>query len=319
MAPPSCSSAGSPAPSYEEEAASPSLSTPSWTPQQDKLFELALAAHDLGAQNCWDSIAAAVPGHTVVSVKAHFDTLLEDIQAIEAGLIALPLYPKPHFPSEHALGTPLAPPPSDVPRSKKDTASSNGTANGRALLSKAADLERRKGVPWTEEEHKNFLLGLAKFGKGDWRSISRNFVRTRTPTQVASHAQKYFIRLTSIKKDRRRSSIHDITSVNGDAVQPCQGPITGQGVQGHPPSNPPGSFTESSHFGEAVGQPISGIMGSTVGTPVMMPPASFTGPFVSRGPLPRPMVPGAPVGVMPVPYPLAQSMPPTASQQVGSI
>ena len=29
-----------------------------------------------------------------------------------------------------------------------------------------------------------FLLGLSKFGKGDWRSISRNFVVSRTPTQV---------------------------------------------------------------------------------------------------------------------------------------
>ena len=28
-------------------------------------------------------------------------------------------------------------------------------------------------------------MGLAKFGKGDWRSISRNFVMTRTPTQAS--------------------------------------------------------------------------------------------------------------------------------------
>ena len=48
----------------------------------------------------------------------------------------------------------------------------------------AADQERRKGIPWTEEEHRLFLLGLAKFGKGDWRSISRNFVVSRTPTQA---------------------------------------------------------------------------------------------------------------------------------------
>lgn len=59
-----------------------------------------------------------------------------------------------------------------------------------------------------------FLLGLKKYGKGDWRNISRNFVQTRTPTQVASHAQKYFIRLNSGGKDKRRSSIHDITTVN---------------------------------------------------------------------------------------------------------
>ena len=62
---------------------------------------------------------------------------------------------------------------------------------------KTLDQERRKGIPWTEEEHRLFLLGLSKFGKGDWRSISRNFVLSRTPTQVASHAQKYFIRLTA--------------------------------------------------------------------------------------------------------------------------
>lgn len=62
--------------------------------------------------------------------------------------------------------------------------------------------------------HRQFLLGLKKYGKGDWRNISRNFVTTRTPTQVASHAQKYFIRQLSGGKDKRRSSIHDITVVN---------------------------------------------------------------------------------------------------------
>ena len=57
-------------------------------------------------------------------------------------------------------------------------------------------------------------MGLKKYGKGDWRNISRNFVTTRTPTQVASHAQKYFIRQLSGGKDKKRSSIHDITMVN---------------------------------------------------------------------------------------------------------
>ncbi len=47
------------------------------------------------------------------------------------------------------------------------------------------DAERRKGIPWTEEEHRLFLMGLSKFGKGDWRSISRNFVISRTPTQAS--------------------------------------------------------------------------------------------------------------------------------------
>eukprot|EP01018_Ginkgo_biloba_P001529 Gb_38078 [translate_table: standard] len=70
--------------------------------------------------------------------------------------------------------------------------------------------ERKKGVPWTEEEHRMFLAGLEKLGKGDWRGISRNYVTTRTPTQVASHAQKYFLRQSSLNKRKRRSSLFDM-------------------------------------------------------------------------------------------------------------
>lgn len=77
--------------------------------------------------------------------------------------------------------------------------------------------ERKRGIPWSEEEHKLFLIGLQKVGRGDWRGISRNYVKTRTPTQVASHAQKYFIRRNNLNRRRRRSSLFDITT---DSVTP---------------------------------------------------------------------------------------------------
>lgn len=60
-----------------------------------------------------------------------------------------------------------------------------------------------------------FLMGLNRYGKGDWKSISRYYVTSKTPTQVASHAQKYYRRqASSTPLDRRRPSIHDIQTVN---------------------------------------------------------------------------------------------------------
>ncbi|XP_070027662.1 transcription factor SRM1-like [Nicotiana sylvestris] len=115
-----------------------------------------------------------------------------------------------------------------------------------------------------------FLLGLEKYGKGDWRSISRNFVMTRTPTQVASHAQghakKYFIRLNPTNKDRRRSSIHDITSVNNGDVSAPQG---SSGKSNKRSIEAPVAPLAVGIYGTTtIGQPVTAPLVSAIDTPV---------------------------------------------------
>jgi len=51
---------------------------------------------------------------------------------------------------------------------------------------------------WTMAEHDRFLEGLRARGPGNWSVISREYVCTRSPTQVASHAQKYLKRMKKI-------------------------------------------------------------------------------------------------------------------------
>ncbi|KAJ0229474.1 HTH myb-type domain-containing protein [Hirschfeldia incana] len=94
---------------------------------------------------------------------------------------------------------------------KNKTSSCYASADDAVPVS--SNRERKRGVPWSEEEHKLFLLGLEKVGKGNWKGISKNFVKSRTSTQVASHAQKYFLRRSNLnRRRRRRSSLFDMTT-----------------------------------------------------------------------------------------------------------
>lgn len=237
-----------------------------WTPAEDKIFEEALVDWDEQDEGFWDMLVKKLPGKTTDDLRAHYDILVEDIHGIESGSIMLPgydangsyVYPKPEMVKvDESLSLEGVDGISSPAGRRANSSGSKGQGQQGVASQqqpqqshgKSSEQERRKGIPWTEEEHRLFLLGLAKFGKGDWRSISRNFVISRTPTQVASHAQKYFIRLNSINKDKRRSSIHDITSVNGGDSNPQNtGPITGQPaivpqtMQHPPPGIPTGMY-----------------------------------------------------------------------------
>jgi len=77
---------------------------------------------------------------------------------------------------------------------------------------------KRKRITWTEAEHKRFLDGLHMYGKGDWKNISA-YIQTKTAIQVASHAQKYFIRQTQTQHQKKRKSIHDMVMENAFHMQ----------------------------------------------------------------------------------------------------
>ncbi|CAI8608456.1 unnamed protein product [Vicia faba] len=182
-----------------------------WSREQDMAFENALANYPEDAVDRWGKIADVVPGKSLEEIMRHYQLLVEDVSLIESGNVPLPCY-------------------DSSPEGSTKRARGKGAVKKGANGSKS-DKDRRKGIPWTEDEHRLFLIGLEKYGDGDWRSISRRCVVTRTPTQVASHAQKYKIRQKSMnekKERRRRSSIHDVTLEKNVDIPGPQVPITGQ-------------------------------------------------------------------------------------------
>ncbi|KAL4576732.1 hypothetical protein LXL04_012831 [Taraxacum kok-saghyz] len=163
------------------------LAKTNWTRDEEMEFVNALITVPEEMEGSWQLIANAVPGKTAEEVMIRPRELLNDLDLIELRQMELPKDP---FDSDGIIVIPSSAPDQSTPR--------KGV--------------KKKGIPWTEEEHRKFLEGLAAYGKGDWRSISRISVVTRSPAQVASHAQKYFLRQSAQKKDKKRASIHDITT-----------------------------------------------------------------------------------------------------------
>eukprot|EP00172_Hildenbrandia_rubra_P002307 Plantae.Rhodophyta-Hildenbrandia_rubra.ctg3062.p1 GENE.Plantae.Rhodophyta-Hildenbrandia_rubra.ctg3062~~Plantae.Rhodophyta-Hildenbrandia_rubra.ctg3062.p1 ORF type:complete len:456 (-),score=112.05 Plantae.Rhodophyta-Hildenbrandia_rubra.ctg3062:943-2310(-) len=54
---------------------------------------------------------------------------------------------------------------------------------------------------WTQAEHEKFLVATAKYGEKRYVEIS-NFVGTRTPKQVRTHAQKFQMKMARMAKQR---------------------------------------------------------------------------------------------------------------------
>lgn len=47
---------------------------------------------------------------------------------------------------------------------------------------------------WTDKEHSDFIRGIFKLGKNNWKKLEEE-IPTRTSTQIRSHAQKFLVKL----------------------------------------------------------------------------------------------------------------------------
>lgn len=139
----------------------------SWSREEDKAFENAIATHWMEneeSEEQWDKIASMVPTKSLEELKLHYQLLVEDVSAIDAGQIPLPCYTGEEATSTHGFSG-ASSSAAAASASASDKRSNSGYGNGFSGLthdssghggkgSSRSDQERRKGIPWTEEEHR---------------------------------------------------------------------------------------------------------------------------------------------------------------------
>lgn len=122
-----------------------------WTREENKLFENALARVEGNNPDRWQRVAEAIPGKTAWEVMAHYRDLEADVTQIEAGYFP--------FSGTFAFSAFTLDWGSDLHK-YHDHNHQNQTpyfsGGGKRLPAKSAsDQERKKGVPWTQEEHRS--------------------------------------------------------------------------------------------------------------------------------------------------------------------
>lgn len=139
-------------------------SATAWSKEEEKAFENAIAMHWVGdgeeeSEEKWEKIASNVPSKSMEELKKHYEMLVEDVLAIEAGNIPLPSYvgeeATSSYKDSHGLSS----------SEKRSSNSGYGSGSGFSGLGNDSaghggkggsrqDQERRKGIPWTEDEHR---------------------------------------------------------------------------------------------------------------------------------------------------------------------
>jgi len=109
-----------------------------WTRDHDKLFERALLLVPEDLPDRWEKIAEQVPGKSAAEIRDHYEALVHDILEIDSGRVEVPSYSDESAVSGGGLA---------------EWDSSNQISFG-SKPRHGGDNERKKGTPWTEEEHR---------------------------------------------------------------------------------------------------------------------------------------------------------------------
>uniref|UniRef100_A0A453QEL1 Myb-like domain-containing protein n=1 Tax=Aegilops tauschii subsp. strangulata TaxID=200361 RepID=A0A453QEL1_AEGTS len=150
------------APPPDNPMASQGATTAAWTNEEDKAFENAVASGappplDGVPEECWfAALAASVPARSTEEVRRHYEALVEDVGAIDAGRVPLPRYAG----EDSSAAATAAAPSKDRREDRKSFDSDSGKGCSKA------EQERRKGIPWTEEEHRAVLAGAGQVRQG---------------------------------------------------------------------------------------------------------------------------------------------------------
>lgn len=119
-------------------------SSSAWSREQDKMFERALVLIPEEAPDRWERVAAEVPGKDPTEVREHYEVLVYDVLEIDSGRVEVPSYTEDSF----------------TPEWMEEGPSQICFGGGKG---KGGENERKKGVPWTEEEHRSELFLSLEF------------------------------------------------------------------------------------------------------------------------------------------------------------
>lgn len=154
-----------------------------WSYEEEKAFENAIAMHWIEKQDSkeqeWEKIASCVPNKSMEEVKQHYQVLVDDVSAIEAGHVSFPNYANELETSSNKDSS-----KSTTSLDKRSSCNfgsgfsglghdSTHHSSGKGGLSRSSssEQERRKGIPWTEEEHRYFLITYSSLNLSIFSSV----------------------------------------------------------------------------------------------------------------------------------------------------